>query len=65
MSEQKNDGREEEMRLPELEVVCDHCGGKWSDCHRCGGTGYVPTPFGEKVLVLIQRHGRLDSQALL
>jgi hypothetical protein len=50
--------------LPELEIVCKHCHGKWPDCHYCGGTGYKPTEFGEKVLALVLHHIGLDSGAI-
>lgn len=46
--------------LPELERVCPECEsdteyngnpcGEWCPCGCCGGAGYIPTPFGEKVL---------------
>ena len=50
--------------LPELETVCEHCRGKWSDCHRCGGSGYIPTEFGERVLALLRHNINLDAAAL-
>lgn len=46
-----------------LEVPCDECDGLGvlygrsggHQCEQCGGAGYVPTEFGEKILDL-KRH---------
>jgi Tryptophan RNA-binding attenuator protein inhibitory protein len=53
-------------KLPELETVCPRCEGDteyngnpcgpWRPCGVCGGSGYVPTEFGEKVLRLMRRY---------
>jgi hypothetical protein len=61
MSEQAKETLE---KLPELETVCDRCRGQWSGCSDCGGTGYIPTDFGEKVLSLVLHHVRLDADSV-
>jgi hypothetical protein len=60
MSENERKEAEALESLPELETACEHCRGKRTECYRCGGTGYIPTEFGEKVLALILHHISLD-----
>lgn len=52
----------------ELETVCDCCqglrgahddgSGQWRDCGWCGGSGFVATELGEKLLVLVRHNMR-------
>ena len=39
----------------ELETRCDHYNCDDS-CRRCGGTGYITSDFGDKVLILVGRN---------
>ena len=51
---------------PDLESVCDCCDGVGEfygaagsgDCDKCGGSGYLMTPFAEKILQLMQHNFR-------
>lgn len=64
----ENEKKEEAAleRLSELETVCPRCEGDseyngnpcgpWRPCGVCGGTGHLPTEFGEKVLRLIRHN---------
>jgi|HubBroStandDraft_2_1064218.scaffolds.fasta_scaffold1834862_2 hypothetical protein len=52
----------------ELETPCEACGGErghfteypqyWKPCGLCNGAGFVPTPFGERVLALLEHNFR-------
>jgi DnaJ-class molecular chaperone len=51
--------------LPELEKICDDCGGKGGRfneygsgiyCSTCGGAGYLPTDAGKIVLALMRHN---------
>lgn len=47
--------------LPDLELLCDRCNGEKlvvtyrgeERCHKCQGTGYVPTEIGQQILSLV------------
>jgi hypothetical protein len=56
--------------MDDLEVVCVNCRGAggwsgsargpaWTACGRCGGSGYVTTEVGRKVLDLIRHNLKL------
>jgi hypothetical protein len=57
-------------QLPALETPCPACetrggdmGGpygreEWFRCWECGGAGFLPTPFGQRVLDLMRHHFR-------
>jgi hypothetical protein len=62
----------EELDAIELERTCSVCDGTggpirsmgFRPCGTCGGTGMEPTPFGWKVLDLMERHfPRLHREA--
>ncbi|MGD9644172.1 MAG: hypothetical protein AB7U73_00570 [Pirellulales bacterium] len=46
----------------ELEQRCEFCGGRGRDaytshrCFECGGSGYISTKFGKKVVELMRHH---------
>lgn len=59
-----------------LETVCAEChGGKgysdiaatngWAICSTCGGTGYVPTVIGARILDLVRHNSRVTVSAEL
>ena len=64
MSENERKDEAAPERLPELEVVCPRCRGKGSvplgypdpRCSNCGGSGYIPTEFGQRVLELVRHN---------
>lgn len=47
---------------PELETVCPKCTGQrgtvicddWWPCRACGGSGYLPTEYGKRIISLIE-----------
>jgi hypothetical protein len=58
--------------LPDLEVTCPFCKGQKTfrdeftedndgivNCHRCNGSGFVPTDLGKQILSLVQHKARL------
>ncbi|HEV3341973.1 MAG TPA: hypothetical protein VG125_16515 [Pirellulales bacterium] len=49
----------DEAGLPILETICPDCkgGGGWryyGKCLKCSGTGYAITPFGQKIIDLME-----------
>lgn len=64
--EPKNEVQDEEIDgLPVLENPCEKCDGRghslrgeWDRCVPCGGTGYIATPAGMKILHLIAHNIR-------
>ncbi len=64
-----------DVELPELEAVCARCEGKggeaemygtgWCNCLDCDGTGYLPTPLGQRILALVRHNSRLKIRAEL
>ena len=62
-------------KIPELEKVCESCGGKrkeydhiedcFADCCDCNGSGFVPTPIGSRILDLIRHNSRVTVSAEL
>lgn len=52
--------------LPVLETKCpdrrgvggDEEAGQWFWCPECRGAGYIPTPFGERILALMRHNFR-------
>ena len=64
------------MNLPELEIACPVCNGKkgratgeeesgFSECFRCEGSGFIPTPLGARILELIHHNSRVQVSAEL
>ena len=61
--------------LPILENKCDHCNGNGffgsrngedrEDCHKCGGSGFVPTSIGARILELVRHNSKLKVIAEL
>jgi DnaJ-class molecular chaperone len=62
--------------IPELEMVCQRCGGTgqraevgsddgYVDCFDCHGTGYKPTPIGVRILELVRHNSRVSVTAEL
>jgi hypothetical protein len=52
------DGLQNDLDNVTLEEICHICEGKggWGKgrtCEHCGGVGWIPTEFGDKVLILI------------
>jgi DnaJ-class molecular chaperone len=60
--------------LPELEVRCERCEGRGEedevgtfrtyDCPECGGAGFVPTEFGQKVLAIVRHNLRITHGSM-
>jgi hypothetical protein len=59
------------MTLPVLERKCDKCDGTaiYSEgagdngsCDLCDGTGYLPTPIGRRILLLVKHAGRKNKK---
>lgn len=59
-----------------LETVCAECHGEkgysdvsadngWAICSACGGTGYVPTAIGARILDLVRHNSRVAVSAEL
>ena len=56
--------KETDDGLPQLEITCESCDGKWFPCHRCGGSGLVPTEAGKKIIALIEHNFlRIENSA--
>ena len=61
--------------LPDLEAICATCGGgrvkyesesdTFPDCQTCGGSGFVPTSIGARILDLIRHNSRVTVSAEL
>lgn len=61
--------------IPILENTCTHCSGRgvFSDfseegfvnCHKCRGTGYIPTEAGLQVISLIRHASKVRIEAKL
>ena len=60
--------------LPDLETKCKDCNGRgWftadeggrDDCAACGGSGFVPTAIGARVLDLVRHNSRVNVSAEL
>ena len=59
-----------------LEITCTHCQGrggfaddvlegKTETCHECGGSGFVPTSLGARILELVRPNSRVTVSAEL
>ena len=62
--------------LQELEKPCEWCNGKgvrvdmqsddgFSECYKCGGSGFIPTHDGAKILALMRHNSRVKVNAEL
>ena len=60
--------------MPDLESKCLHCEGRGGFtaeegerelCHDCSGSGFKPTPIGERILKLIRHNSRVTVSAEL
>lgn len=55
----------DDFLLPSLEFPCESCDTRGTDwythdrCAKCGGSGHIPTEFGERVLDLMRHNIRL------
>lgn len=56
--------------ISELEIKCPSCDGRGSFaegeepsiCPRCEGSGFVPTPAGERILALVRHHSKISAK---